>query len=133
MLKLASASFEAIIKFFTKSFSVWAILIPFPPPPVHKEKERTKPIPKQDAEKASEDTKDYVLSPIVGTFYTSSAPDQPAFVKVGDSVSENTVICIIEAMKVMNEIKAGKKGIIKEILIQTAQAVEFGTKLFVIE
>lgn len=79
------------------------------------------------------DEKNYVLSPMVGTFYSSSAPDQPPFVKVGDKVEENTIICIIEAMKVMNEIKANKKGIIKEILIENAQPVEFGSKLIRIE
>ncbi|KKK69686.1 hypothetical protein LCGC14_2931560, partial [marine sediment metagenome] len=66
-------------------------------------------------------------------FYVSSAPDQPPFVKVGDTVNENTVVCVIEAMKVMNEIKAGKKGVIKEVLTENAQAVEYETKLFVIE
>ena len=80
-----------------------------------------------------DDNKDYIISPMVGTFYVSSAPDQPPFVKVGDTVNENTVVCVIEAMKVMNEIKAGKKGVIKEVLLENAQAVEFETKLFVIE
>ncbi len=80
-----------------------------------------------------ETSKNYITSPMVGTFYVSGAPDQPPFIKVGDTVDENTVVCIIEAMKVMNEIKAGKKGVIKEILVENAQAVEFGTKLFVVE
>jgi acetyl-CoA carboxylase biotin carboxyl carrier protein len=79
------------------------------------------------------DEKNYVTSPMVGTFYSASAPDQQVFVKVGDKVNENSVVCIIEAMKVMNEIKAGKKGIIKEILVENASPVEFGTKLFIIE
>ncbi|EKE21522.1 MAG: hypothetical protein ACD_7C00206G0002 [uncultured bacterium] len=79
------------------------------------------------------DDKNYVLSPMVGTFYSSSSPDQLPFVKVGDKVDENTIICIIEAMKVMNEIKANKKGTIKEILLDNAQPVEFGSKLFLIE
>jgi acetyl-CoA carboxylase biotin carboxyl carrier protein len=70
-----------------------------------------------------------VTSPMVGTFYTSSSPDAEPFVKVGDKVTEETVIGIIEAMKVMNEIKAGKTGTIKEILIDNAHPVEFGTKL----
>ena len=99
--------------------------------PVHKEK--IKPNKIQKEEKIEKDENDYVLAPMVGTYYASSAPDQPQFVKVGDTVNENTVICIIEAMKVMNEIKAGKKGVIKEILVDNASPVEFGTKLFVIE
>ena len=72
----------------------------------------------------------YVTSPMVGTFYASSGPDQAAFVKVGDRVQEGTVVCIVEAMKVMNEVKAGTSGIVAEILANNAQPIEFGTKLF---
>ncbi len=72
----------------------------------------------------------YVSSPMVGTFYTSPSPDDPAYIKVGDEVDEDTVVCIIEAMKVMNEVKAGKKGKIAELLLENADPVEFGTNLF---
>ena len=72
----------------------------------------------------------HVLSPMVGTFYTASSPDDAPFVKVGDRVDENTVLCIIEAMKVMNEVKAGMSGTIAEILVSNAHPVEFGSKLF---
>lgn len=72
----------------------------------------------------------FVTSPMVGTFYTSPSPDQPPFIKVGDKIEKHTVVCIIEAMKVMNEIKAGVSGIVAEILVETSQPVEFGTKLF---
>jgi acetyl-CoA carboxylase biotin carboxyl carrier protein len=72
----------------------------------------------------------HVTSPMVGTFYASSAPDQPAFVKVGDKVTPGMVVCIVEAMKVMNEVKAGVSGTIVEILVENAQPIEFGTKLF---
>ena len=71
-----------------------------------------------------------VTSPMVGTFYASPSPDQPNFVKVGDKVTENTVVCIVEAMKVMNEVKAGISGTIAEILVDNAHPVEFGTKLY---
>ncbi len=71
-------------------------------------------------------------SPIVGTFYSSSSPEAPAFVKIGDSVGPDTVVCIVEAMKVMNEIKAEKSGVIKEILIDDAAPVEYGQSLFII-
>lgn len=71
----------------------------------------------------------YVQSPMVGTFYGSPGPDQPAFVKVGDSVKEGDVVCIIEAMKVMNEVKAKSSGTVAEVLVQNSQPVEFGTKL----
>ena len=72
----------------------------------------------------------YVAAPLVGTFYNAPSPDDPAFVKVGDRVEENTVLCIIEAMKVMNEVKAGMSGIVEEVLVENAHPVEFGTKMF---
>jgi len=72
----------------------------------------------------------YVTSPMVGTFYACPAPDQPSFVKVGDKVEPDTIVCIIEAMKVLNEVKAGVKGVVAEILTDNAQPVEFGTRLF---
>ena len=72
----------------------------------------------------------HVTSPMVGTFYTSPAPDQPSFVKVGDRVDSNTIVCIVEAMKVLNEVKAGISGTIAEILIENGQPVEFGSRLF---
>jgi len=86
-----------------------------------------------ETKQASDDAGETIDSPIVGTFYAAAAPDQPPFVTVGASVTPETVVCIIEAMKVMNEIKAEKSGIIKKVLIENAQAVEFGQPLFVIE
>ncbi len=72
-------------------------------------------------------------SPIVGTFYMAPSPDAESFVKISDRVSPDSVVCIIEAMKVMNEIKAEKSGVIKEILVDDATPVEYGQSLFVIE
>ena len=77
--------------------------------------------------------KNTIDAPIVGTFYRSPSPDAPSFVKPGDKVQADTVVCIIEAMKVMNEIKAEKSGVIKEILIENASPVEYGQPLFIIE
>ena len=74
-----------------------------------------------------------IEAPIVGTFYRSSAPGAEAFVKVGSKVDADTTVCIVEAMKVMNEIKAEKSGTIKEILVENGQPVEFGQPLFVLE
>ena len=71
-------------------------------------------------------------SPLVGTLYRAPGPDAQPFVQVGDRVNPDTTICIIEAMKVMNEVKAEKSGVIKEILVENAQAVEYGQPLFVI-
>ena len=72
----------------------------------------------------------FVTSPMVGTFYTASGPDQAPFIKVGDKVTEGTVVCIVEAMKVMNEVKAEISGTVAEILTNNGQAVEFGSRLF---
>lgn len=72
----------------------------------------------------------FITSPMVGTFYSASAPEEPPFVKVGDKVDKNIVVCIVEAMKVMNEVKAGISGTIAEILVDNGSPVEFGTKLF---
>lgn len=75
-------------------------------------------------------TSSYVTSPMVGTFYASPSPDDPSFIKVGDKIDKNTVVCIIEAMKVMNEVKAGVSGTVAEMLVENGHPVEFGTKLF---
>jgi acetyl-CoA carboxylase biotin carboxyl carrier protein len=72
-------------------------------------------------------------SPLVGTFYRSPKPDADSFVNPGDEIGPEKVICIIEAMKVMNEIKAEMAGVVKEILVKNGQAVEFGEPLFLIE
>jgi len=72
-------------------------------------------------------------SPMVGTFYTSASPGAPAFCKVGDTVNEGETVCIIEAMKILNQIEADKSGVVKAILIENAQPVEFGQPLIVIE
>ena len=74
-----------------------------------------------------------IESPLVGTFYAAPSPDLPPFVKVGDKVTPDTVICIIEAMKVMNEVKAEKSGVVKEIVAQNGQPVEYGQILKVLE
>lgn len=73
-----------------------------------------------------------VPSPMVGTFYRSPSPGADAFVQVGDTVKEGQTICIIEAMKLLNEIEADKSGVIKEVLVENGQAVEYGQPLFVI-
>ncbi len=72
----------------------------------------------------------FVKSPMVGTFYSSPSPDDPPFVKVGDKIVEGSVVCIIEAMKVMNEIKAGVTGTVTEVLVENGHPVEFGSSLY---
>ena len=81
---------------------------------------------------AAEPTGHVVKSPMVGTFYRSSAPGNPAFVEVGATVKEGDTLCIIEAMKLLNEIDADKAGTITQILVENGQPVEFGQPLFVI-
>lgn len=73
-----------------------------------------------------------VTSPMVGTFYRAPSPGADAFVQVGDTVKEGQTLCIIEAMKLLNEIESDKSGVVKEILIENGQAVEYGQPLFVI-
>ena len=74
-----------------------------------------------------------VKSPMVGTFYLSASPGSKAFVEIGAQIKEGEPICIIEAMKIMNEIEADKSGTVKRILCENGQAVEFGQPLFIIE
>ena len=84
------------------------------------------PAPVEEAHKETID------SPLVGTLYRAPGPDAKPFVQVGDRVNADTTVCIIEAMKVMNEIKAEKSGVIKEILVENGQPVEYGQPIFVI-
>jgi acetyl-CoA carboxylase biotin carboxyl carrier protein len=74
-----------------------------------------------------------ISSPMVGTFYRASSPDAGSFVEIGTSVKKGDILCIIEAMKILNEIESDKDGVIKKILIENGQPVEFGEALFVIE
>lgn len=74
-----------------------------------------------------------IKSPMVGTFYRSSSPEAEPFVGIGKDVDDETVVCIVEAMKVMNEIKAEVKGVIRKVLVENATPVEFGQPLFLVE
>ncbi|MGC8560471.1 MAG: acetyl-CoA carboxylase biotin carboxyl carrier protein [Phycisphaerae bacterium] len=74
-----------------------------------------------------------IKSPMVGTFYAAAGPDSPPFVKVGSHVDKDTVVCIIEAMKVFNEIKAETTGTIAKVLVQNGQGVEFNQPLFLLK
>ena len=82
---------------------------------------------------AADDKLSPIPSPLVGTFYRAGSPDADPFVAVGSRVNKDTVVCIIEAMKVMNEIKAETSGVIKKILVENATAVQFGQPMFLIE
>lgn len=95
---------------------------PAPPPPSTELPAAT--------ETETKDNLSDIKSPIVGTFYVAPSPDAKPFVEIGSKVDENTVVCIVEAMKVMNEIKSEVKGTIREICVKNGQAVEFGQPLF---
>ena len=82
---------------------------------------------------SADDSLTPIPSPLVGTFYRAGSPDADPFVSVGSRVNKDTVVCIIEAMKVMNEIKAETSGVIKKILVENATAVQFGQPMFLIE
>ena len=74
-----------------------------------------------------------VVSPMVGTYYSAPSPGAKSFVNVGDSVSEGDTVCIVEAMKILNQIEADASGIVKAILVENAQPVEYGQPLMIIE
>lgn len=98
------------------------VVAPAPAVPV------TAPIPDLPAEEVK-----YITSPMVGTFYRAPSPEARPYVEIGAAVEEDTVVCIIEAMKVMNEIKAEMKGVITDVLAENSKPVEFGQKLFAVK
>lgn len=89
----------------------------------------TPSIPPTPSSEENRNTKD-IVSPMVGTFYRAPSPDSPPYIDIGQQVTEDTVVCLIEAMKVMNEIKAEMRGVIVEALIDNNKPVEFGQPLF---
>lgn len=103
--------------------AVAAAPVAFAPPPAGTES----PAP------APEDDAHYVTSPFVGTFYRSPSPEAGPFVELGDAISPGQILCIVEAMKLMNEIEAEVAGKIVEILVEDGKAVEYGDRLFRIE
>ena len=105
-----------------------------PPPPQPVQAAPPAPAPAVTAEQAESAPPDGhpVKSPMVGTFYRTPSPDAKAFVEVGQSVKEGQIICIIEAMKLMNEIECDKSGTVKAILVENGQPVEYGQPLFII-
>lgn len=80
-----------------------------------------------------QESNDALTSPMVGTFYRSSSPEADPYVEVGSTVKKGDTLCIVEAMKLLNEIEADRDGTIKKILVENAQPVEFGEPLFIIE
>jgi acetyl-CoA carboxylase biotin carboxyl carrier protein len=105
------------------------VLMPAVAAPISVTPQQT-PTTRSASEPAEEKNVFFITSPMVGTFYTASKPDTPPFVSVGDTVSADKTVCIIEAMKVYNEIQAECSGKIIAVLVQNGEAVEFGKPLF---
>jgi acetyl-CoA carboxylase biotin carboxyl carrier protein len=106
---------------------------PPPPAPVHAAPAApAAPSPAMEQAEAAPPDGHPVKSPMVGTFYRTPSPDAKPFVEVGQSVKEGQIICIIEAMKLMNEIECDKSGTVKAILVENGQPVEYGQPLFII-
>lgn len=105
-------------------------------PPVHyaaaPHAQAAQPVAVTAAEAPAVETGHAVKSPMVGTFYRASSPDAKPFVEVGDTVAVGDTLCIIEAMKLLNEIESDKAGVVKKILVDNGLAVEYGEPLFII-
>lgn len=99
--------------------------------PLPKSTDRTPALHDQEQKVQAAGT--FITSPMVGTYYSSPSPEDPPFIKPGQKVEKGDVVCIVEAMKVMNEIKAQIAGTIADILVENGSPVEFGTKLFRVE
>lgn len=112
--------------------SLTAVPYPAPMPAYVQQPTEAAPAPAAEEKQASEEEKSIVVikSPMVGTFYRAPSPESPVFVKEGDTVNKDTTVCIIEAMKVMNEIPAELEGDIKQALVENGDSVEYGQPLF---
>jgi acetyl-CoA carboxylase biotin carboxyl carrier protein len=134
-LEITEADGKVRIVKADRQAAVAPIAHPYYPPPVaqaHAPSATAASAPVAAAEPAVEPGH-LVKSPMVGTFYRSASPGSEPFAEIGTIVKEGQAICIIEAMKIMNEIEADKAGTVKQILCENGQAVEFGQPLFIIE
>ncbi len=138
--KLKDGDFEISIR--TEKYTKSKAVAVSPAPQVLAQAPATPPVQAPETEKPAqtdapkkEESHNYleIKSPMVGTFYRSAAPDKPPYVKVGDTVEPDTVVCIIEAMKLFNEIEAEVSGKIVKVMVEDAQPVEFGQVLFLVE
>lgn len=95
--------------------------------------EGTTPAVTTPAEESADSNLHKIVSPMVGTFYRASSPDADPYVKEGDSINSNSVVCIVEAMKLMNELEAEVSGTIEKVLVENGQLVEYGQALFLVK
>ena len=114
----------------TASASAAPVAVSYAPPAAPPSTAAPAPAPVAASPAAGEEGFDIIKSPIVGTFYESSSPGSPAFVKLGDKVAVGQVLCIVEAMKLMNEIESETAGEIVKVLVSNGQPVEYGQPLF---
>lgn len=144
--KMKNGDFEVAIrtkkygKYRDKVVATGPSMMPMPSSPVTNVAPTAAPAaassaPKADAVSAGEDTSQYleVKSPMVGTFYRSPAPDKPIYVKVGDDIEVGTVVCIVEAMKLFNEIESEVSGKIVKVLVEDASPVEYDQVLYLVD
>ncbi len=106
--------------------------VPVPGPQSRPKPENSPRLPEVQPQ-VSGDTLRFITSPMVGTFYRASDPNSPPFVEVGDDVKKSQTLCIIEAMKLMNEIESDVEGIVTEIFVENGKPVEYGQRLFAIQ
>ena len=99
----------------------------------HTYQENGEYVPQESFFEEKKDNLHYITSPMVGTFYHAPDPSSPPFVEVGDEIKKNQVLCIIEAMKLMNEIESDIDGVVKEIFIENGKSIEYGQKIFGIQ
>jgi acetyl-CoA carboxylase biotin carboxyl carrier protein len=99
-------------------------------PPLNQQPQAQSEAPLDKVDTTSIDNKNAITSPMVGTFYRSASPDSAPFIDIGSTVKKGETLCIIEAMKILNEIESDKEGTITKILIENGQPVEFGQPLF---
>lgn len=99
-------------------------------PPVNQQTQAQTEEPLGKVDTTTIDNKDAITSPMVGTFYRSASPDSAPFIDIGSTVKKGETLCIIEAMKILNEIESDKEGTISKILIENGQPIEFGQPLF---
>lgn len=109
------------------------VQVPMPTGAVPMQAAPPQPAPAAPPADAVPSNRKFIKSPMVGTFYRSSDPDSPSYVNVGDIVGQETVVCILEAMKVFNEIRAECEGKIVSVLVENGQAVEYGQPLFAVD
>ena len=133
-LELASGGRSVRISASSSSAAPWVNMpAAAPARPAASDPSATTPTAGAAAAAAAVDRLQAIVSPMVGTFYRSPAPDAEPYVEVGDIVEIGQTICIIEAMKLMNEIESELKGRVVQILVENTQPVEFGQKLFLVE